>query len=272
MKCPFVIKVCTICKRILIANEINFAKDKRSKSGLQSKCKICDKIYREKHVKEIKEYKKQYYKEHKEEKNEKDKQYRKEHKEEIKIKNKKYREEHKKEKIIKDKQYYKENKERILEYQKQYRKENKNKIKEYKKQYYEDNKDEIANYQKQYRENNPEKCFNNNNKRRQLEESQGDGITKEQWLEMMEFFDWKCAYSGKSISNNKNRTIDHIVPLINNGENEIWNLIPMLKACNSSKYTNNMEDWYIQQEFFDIDRLLKIYDWIEYAYNKWGNK
>ena len=44
----------------------------------------------------------------------------------------------------------------------------------------------------------------------------------------------------------------------------------MLISYNCSKHNKNMEDWYIQQEFFDIDRLLKIYEWIEYAYNKWN--
>ena len=111
--------------------------------------------------------------------------------------------------------------------------------------------------------------INSRNKRRSKEENQGNGITKDQWLEMMNFFDWKCAYSGMYLNKN-DRTIDHIIPLNNYGEHEVWNLVPMYKNYNSSKNTNNMEDWYIKQDFFDIGRLLKIYEWIEYAFNKWG--
>lgn len=209
MKCPFCIKICTKCKRILVANTINFRKAKKGKYGLYGNCKECDKKWRE------------------------------EHKEEI-AKEKRY--------------YYENNKEHILDYQ---------------KEYYENNKKEIKEKSKEYRENNPEKVFNQHSKRRQLEENQGNGITKEQWIEMMEFFNWKCAYSGLPL-NKDNRSIDHIIPLNKNGEHEIWNVLPMEKHLNISKFTNDMEDWYIQQDFFDIDRLLKIYEWIKYAYNKWG--
>ena len=139
------------------------------------------------------------------------------------------------------------------------------------KQYYNDNKEEVLEYHKKYYDDNPHIRFNNHIRRRQLEEQQGNGITKEQWLEMMQFFDWKCAYSGEYIGNNSEyRTIDHIISLSNGGLNEPWNCVPMLRNLNSSKYTSNMEDWYIEQDFFDIDRLLKIYEWIEYSYKKWG--
>lgn len=87
---------------------------------------------------------------------------------------------------------------------------------------------------------------------------------------MMEFFNWKCAYSGKSVSSKKYRTIDHIIPLSEGGEHEIWNLVPMYKNYNSSKYTKDMLEWYIQQEFYSEKRLQKIYEWIEYAIKKWG--
>ena len=213
MKCPFCIKVCTTCNKILVANEINFNKKKNGKFGLESKCKKCRKEYQ--------------------------------------------------------KQWREENKEYYKEQRRKYYKNNKNNIKENVKQWRENNPEKV----KQWRENNPEKVFNHHQRRRQLEEEQGNGITKEQWLEMMQFFNWKCAYSGiefSSYNKNKDRTIDHIIPLSEGGENEIWNLVPMYMPYNSSKGTSNMEDWYIEQDFFDVDRLLKIYEWIEYAYNKWN--
>ena len=259
MKCPFVIKVCTKCKRILVANEMNFYKG-NSKYGLHSKCKICERRYRQDNKEKIKEYKKQYYEDNKEKIKEYKKQYYEEHKEEIK----EYKE-----------QYCQDNKEKIKEYKKQYYEEHKEGLREWRKQYYEEHKEESLEKYKQYRENNPEKIFNYRTKYRMLKKSQGRGITREQWYEMMNYFDWKCAYSGEYLGGKLNeniRSVDHIVPLSLNGENEIWNCVPMLKLYNSSKSTKNMIDWYIQQEFFDIDRLLKIYDWIEYAYKKWNNQ
>lgn len=242
MKCPFCIKICTKCKRILIANEINFNKNNKGKYKLDPKCKKCHKQYREcnKETKSI--YNKQYRKNNKDKEKEYMKQYRKDNKEKI---------------SIKKKDYYKENK---------------NDIKEKVKKYYEDNIDKRKEYMSQYYKDNECKFLNYNNKRRQIEEEQGNGITTEQWQEMMKFFNFSCAYSGiKFDSHNKDnkRTIDHIVSLNNGGEHEIWNLVPMYKNYNCKKNTSNMEDWYMEQDFFDIDRLLKIYEWIEYAYKKW---
>lgn len=197
MKCPFCIKVCTKCGRLLVAYSGNFKRQKEGKWGLRANCKRCDKQYRE------------------------------------------------------------ENKEYCAEYNKQYREERKEQIAEYKKQYYEEN---------------PHIYFNNNNKRRSKEENQGSGVTKEQWLEMMIFFDFKCAYSGEKLNNKEVRTVDHIIALNNGGLNEIWNCVPMYKSYNMSKHTKDMEQWYRQQEYFSEERLNKIYAWIEYAYEKWGKE
>ena len=184
MNCPYCIKKCSKCGKLLVANTMNFRKKKDGKYGLRSRCKRCMSI---------------------------------------------------------------ENKE-----------------------HYENNKEHYKEYMKGWRENNPDKVFNNRNKRRQLEENQGGGISKNQWLEVMEFFDWKCAYSGIMLDKNA-RTIDHITPLSKGGEHEIWNCVPMYKPYNSSKNTSDMLEWYQQQEFYSDERLNRIYEWIEYAKNKWEN-
>ena len=170
-----------------------------------------------------------------------------------------------------DKIYREENKEFILLKQKEWRDNNKEIKRELNKKYYQEHKEELCEYHKKWRENNPEKVFNYHNERRNKLENQGNGITQEQWYEMMEFFDWKCAYSGEKLGGDSDkRTIDHIVALDNGGEHEIWNLVPMYQPYNSGKKNNNMLDWYLQQEYFDIDRLTKIYEWRIYAYWKWG--
>ena len=244
MKCPYYIKVCSKCKRILVANENNFRNKKTNGVyKLYSICKECEKKYtkkyREEHKEEIAEKSKQYYEENKEKNKEKKKEY--------------------------DKKYYQENRDKRLEYQKEYNQEHKEEKKE---------------YDKKYRQENPHKKFNNNQKRRQLEENQGRDITKEQWYEMMYWFDWCCAYSGEYIGGDnadKKRTTDHIIPISKGGLNEPWNCVPMLKSYNSSKHTNDMEEWYSQQPYFSEEKLQKIYAWCEYAWNKWkprrkGNK
>ena len=113
--------------------------------------------------------------------------------------------------------------------------------------------------------------FNYSTKRRQRKEEQGAGITKEQWLEMMNFFDWKCAYSGVALSKN-NRSIDHIIPLARGGEHEVWNCVPMYANYNFSKRDTDIMEWYTAQDFYDEEKLDKILAWQQYAYNKWSVK
>ena len=160
-------------------------------------------------------------------------------------------------------------------YEKKYRDEHREEISEYNKKYIEEHRDYYNEYCKKWRKENPEKCLNLSNKRRSKKENQGRGIDEIQWYEMMNFFDWKCAYSGEKMESNKTtngRTIDHIVALDNGGEHEIWNCVPMKKGYNTSKHTKNMLEWYLQQEYFDIDRLTKIYEWRVYAYWKWKDE
>lgn len=55
------------------------------------------------------------------------------------------------------------------------------------------------------------------------------------------------------------------------GAHEIWNCVPMYGAYNFSKRDKDLEEWYPQQDFYSEDRLNKINEWREYAYNKWSN-
>ena len=174
-----------------------------------------------------------------------------------------------------DKKRYEKNKDAILKRNKKYREENKDAIAKLSKKYYEEHKEARAEYAKKYR-NTPQgqiAYFNSRNRRRAREQAQGNGITKEQWFECMSFFEFRCAYSGKYIGgDSKDRTIDHIEPLNKGGEHEIWNLVPMYKYYNFSKKDKDLLTWYPKQEYFSKERLAKIYEWQEYAFNKWGRE
>ena len=280
MNIPYVFKKCTKCGEIKLATSDNFNKDKKGKYGLRSQCKICIKKYREDNKDEI---------------NKKRKEYRENNKDKIKKQSKKYREKNRDKIKEYKKEYDKTHKDKIKEYKeknrdkiKEYRENNKDKIKEYQKEYYIDNKDKIKKQIKEYKEKNRDKirqrereyrlsekgkqiAFNSQSKRRFKEENQGNGITEEQWLEMMKFFNWKCAYSGEYIGgNSKERTIDHIIPLNKGGEHEVWNCVPMLRSLNCRKQDKDMLSWYKGQSFYNKWRLNKIQKWQEYAHDKWG--
>ena len=213
-----------------------FSKLKRSKDGLQSTCKECAQHY--------------------------DKKYQQENKEKLQQYQQKYQP-----------KYKQENKEKLQQYQQEYRQENKEKI----LQYYQENKEKIQEYYKQYCQTPQGQivAFNGYAKRRKREELQGAGITKEQWLEMMQFFDFKCAYSGIYIGGEENkgiRSIDHIIPISKGGEHEVWNCVPMDRSLNSSKRDTDIMEWYTSQDFYSKERLDKIKAWQQYAYNKYGKQ
>ena len=174
------------------------------------------------------------------------------------------------------KKLQKEWRENNKEHCKQWRENNKEYEKERKKQWRENNKEHDKKVKKEWNKNNPEKAFNRRNKRRSKLENQGRGITNEQYIEYNKWFDWKCAYSGEKMKNNKStygRTLDHIVALDNGGLNEPWNIVPMRKGYNSSKQDRiDSMTWYLEQEYFDIERLNKIIEWQIYAYEKWGGE
>lgn len=211
MRSPFCMKVCNECGKLLVANNINFAKDKKSKYGLRGYCKICGRK--------------------------------------------------------KSAEFRKSN----PTYQTEYRKNNPDKIKKYKAKnnstYQAEYRKNHPTYYTEYRKNNPDKYFNYHQKRRQFEEL-GPGISKEEWVDMMNFFNWKCAYSGESLTKD-NRSIDHVTPLKNYGWNGIINCVPCTKNINSSKKASDMVDWYKKQDFYSDERLSKIYEWIEYSINKY---
>ena len=205
MKCPFVIKKCSKCGKLLVANTMNFYKDKNKKCGLRPECKICKIKY-----------------------------------------NNKYCIEHKDKRCESYSKYYYSHKEKVKKSKKEYKQTEKGK--------------EVTRNSK----------IKSRHKRRAIEKNQT--FTKEQIEEMMLFFDNCCAYSGKVLKDNINYSIDHIVPLSKGGDNLIYNLVPMDKNYNSSKGIKDMLKWYQQQEFYSEERLNKIYEWIEYAKNKWKDK
>ena len=287
MNIPYVFKRCSKCGRWLVASSVNFHKAKTGKYGLKAECKECKKKYYQANKETFAERQRQHYQENKEVIVERQRQYYQTNKEVIVERHRQYYQENKEVIVERHRQYRQANKEAIAEQKRQYRQANKEAIAEHMRQYYKINKEAIAEYHKKWYGENKESeaerkkkyhktpqgqvvAFNIRNRRRAKEQNQGNGITKEQWLEMMNFFGWRCAYSGKTLTK-ETRSIDHIDPLNHGGENEIWNCIPMDRSLNSSKNDKEMLDWYIKQPFCTAERLLKIYNWQEYAKKKYDN-
>ena len=272
MNIPYVFRKCSNCGNIKLATEKYFYKSKTGKWGLTKTCKECkNKKNKEGNRKRYNdnEWRDEYNKKRRE-KYSNDKEFREKEKERNRNK---YRNDEKLRKRERERNN-KYNKERYHN-DEEFR--NK-KLTTFKHRYYNDEEFRIyrSNQNKNWRENNPDKVFNLNNKRRNKLENQGRGITDEQYIECNKWFNWKCAYSGEKIQKNKSthgRTLDHIVALDNRGLNEPWNVIPMRKGYNSSKWNRESSlNWYMEQEYFDEERLQRIVEWQIYAYEKWGGE
>lgn len=75
---------------------------------------------------------------------------------------------------------------------------------------------------------------------------------KEEW-------GYECAYCGSQ----DKLTIDHIVPKAKGGPDFTKNLLCACHDCNQDKAYSPMEDWYLSQEFFNVDRYEKIKNWMK---------
>lgn len=78
---------------------------------------------------------------------------------------------------------------------------------------------------------------------------------KEQWQH-------QCAYCGFK-EKNKELTIDHVIPITNNGTDDYNNLVPACRSCNISKGDKPIRQWYFDNPQFTIERWNKIKQHIE---------
>ncbi len=158
--------------------------------------------------------------------------------------------------------YYEKNKDKISQKGKikrnGYSDEIKNKIKEQRHEYYLKNKDIILKNNKEWKLKNQSKykkyCkeyskeYNLTEKgrkstilknyKRRMNVNNLDNIDYNLLKEKFNKLGNKCVICGS-----KNITIDHIIPISKGGTNNIDNLQPLCKSCNSSKGNKNMEEF-----------------------------
>ncbi len=77
---------------------------------------------------------------------------------------------------------------------------------------------------------NPHKLANYESKRRTGK--QFPGLTKEEWLSIVELFGGRCAYCIRPVAEPER---EHLLPLSRGGEDVADNVVPACKSCNSSK-------------------------------------
>jgi hypothetical protein len=84
-------------------------------------------------------------------------------------------------------------------------------------------------------------------------------FTKSEWVECLEFFNYKDAYTGLPM---EKVTQDHVSPVSKGGAYVKQNIVPCEANINSSKNNSDMEVWYKLQPFYSEERLKRIYKWM----------
>lgn len=193
-----------------------FSKNKRNKtSGLQSRCKECNRTYYKANRKRVVERVR--------------KNYQKNNSVILKRRAKlRKRPEAKKKKAQVDARYYKENKSTIQVYYKQWAKKNREYLREYCKAWYHENIEHVRMYGRA--KEHKRRCMIRNSKNNTLSANEMSQLLIQQPF---------CSYCG----DRGDLEIDHVISVSKNGENNLGNVVVACKSCNCSKGNKELIFW-----------------------------
>ena len=237
-------KYCNKCKSYKPLDQ--FYKDKSHKTGIRSTCKTCSSSSQKDHYLKNKETIRLSHKE-----------YIKNNYDKI-LENDRERYRKNRSKILEQKkQKYQEDKERYLNIAKDYRENNREKISEGMRIYYRQNTEVIKDRIKAYRStpNGRVMKASFDHKRKSRESTSKITLTPDQWELCLLEVSNHCPMCGARFSKHLKAQIDHIYPLSRGGDLTYWNVQPLCKSCNSSKYKSVRPDHEIRKAQTIANRL-----------------
>ena len=79
-------------------------------------------------------------------------------------------------------------------------------------------------------------------------------LTSDKWLEILDFFNYRCVYCGVS----GRMAMDHVIPLHQNGHHVSGNVLPACKSCNSSKKERTLEEFLGNEQYTEWLHKMKF--------------
>ena len=155
-----------------------------------------------------------------------------------------------------DKQWCENNPEKVAISKKLWREKNPNYHKEYSKEWNKINKERYEKNNKKWREENKEhfrEYINTYNlmwiktdkgkavaqrrqfKRRAIFKNAINTLTAKEWLDILEAYDYRCAYCDVEFNCELPPTKDHVIPMSKGGNNTKENIVPACLSCNCRK-------------------------------------
>jgi len=104
--------------------------------------------------------------------------------------------------------------------------------------YYSKNPDKWREYYQQRDLDNPEGALARVHKRRARIKGNGGAYSAKEWKDLCDLFGNKCLACGNTTLP---LTVDHVIPLSKGGTNDITNLQPLCKPCNTNKRTSETD-------------------------------
>jgi 5-methylcytosine-specific restriction endonuclease McrA len=138
---------------------------------------------------------------------------------------------------IRWKLWYQANKEKRSQYNREYLPANRDKRQAYNKTYRAKNPGKSTETSRTWRENNPEKSKAKWHKRQAQKLGNGGSYTGAEWKALCDHYGNKCLACRES----KPLTVDHVVPVSKGGSNDISNIQPLCRSCNTSKLDKTID-------------------------------
>lgn len=124
------------------------------------------------------------------------------------------------------------NRERVLAKVKQWAINNKEKVNESNRRWAKNNPEKVTDRRRRWQRSNPDKVAVHQHRRRVARANAAGSFTAAEWKALVEHYDHKCLCCGRS---DIPMHVDHVIPLSKGGSNNIDNLQPLCKSCNSRK-------------------------------------